>query len=94
MEIGNLCYRGNEGQILPQILPARGWLRRKSAARYADVSARTIRTWCDLGLKRIKIRGIVLIKIEWLDEWLEQFLVNPGKKTEIKGIVNEVLKGL
>ena len=94
MEIGNPCYRGNEGQILPQALPARGWLRRKSAARYADVSARTVRTWCDLGLKRIKIRGIVLIKTEWLDEWLEQFQVDPDKKTEIEGLVNEVLKVL
>ncbi len=78
----------------PDLNISPGWLRRKSAARYADVSARTVRTWCDLGLKRIKIRGIVLIKTEWLDEWLEQFQVDPDKKTEIEGLVNEVLKGL
>ena len=71
-----------------------GWLRIKSAARYPDVSVSTIETWLHLGLKRTKVRNIVLIKTEWLDEWLAQFQVNKGAKTEIKGIVNEVLKGL
>jgi hypothetical protein len=71
-----------------------GWFRIKSAAKYADVSERTIREWIYRGLKRTKIKGIALIKVEWLDEWLEQFQVNPDQKTEIKSIVNEVLKGL
>ena len=71
-----------------------GWLRIKSAAKYADVSATTIREWNYRGLKRAKIKGIVLIKTEWLDEWLEQFQVDQDKKAGIKGIVNEVLKGL
>ena len=71
-----------------------GWLRKNTAARYANVSVRTIETWLHLGLKRAKVRNIVLIKTEWLDEWLAQFQVNKGSKTEIEGIVNEVLKGL
>ncbi len=36
-----------------------GWLRIKSAAKYADVSATTIREWNYRGLKRAKIKGIV-----------------------------------
>ena len=34
-----------------------GWLRIKSAAKYADVSATTIREWNYRGLKRTKIKG-------------------------------------
>ena len=71
-----------------------GWLRVKSAARYADVSVRTIYAWFDLGLKRSKVRGIVLIKVEWLDEWLERFESSMDRKAEINGLVNDVLKGL
>ena len=71
-----------------------GWLRIKSAAKYADVSATTIREWNYRGLKRAKIKGIVLIKTEWLDEWLERFQVDPDKKAETNDLVNEVLKGL
>ena len=71
-----------------------GWLRIKFAARYANVSVTTIKSWFDLGLKRTKVKGIVLVKVERLDEWLEQFQVDQDKKAEIKGIVDEVLKGL
>jgi hypothetical protein len=34
-----------------------GWLRIKSAAKYANVSVTTINTWFDLGLKRSKVKG-------------------------------------
>jgi hypothetical protein len=71
-----------------------GWLRIKSAARYADVSPKTINVWLELGLRRSKVRNIVLIKAAWLDEWLEQFQVGKEKKARIRGVVNEVLEGL
>ncbi len=71
-----------------------GWLRVRSAARYADVSTRTIYTWFKMGLKHSKVRGIMLVKTEWLDKWLERFQVDQDKKAETNGLVNDVIKGL
>ncbi len=46
---------------------------------------RTTEAWFDLGLKRSKVRGIVLITVEWLDEKLEQFQVIQDKRSKING---------
>lgn len=55
----------------------RGWLRVKSAAGYADVSVRTIRSWLKEGLQHSRIHGTgaILIKIESLDAFIGQFEV-------------------
>ncbi len=71
-----------------------GWLRIKSSAKYANVSERTIREWFKMGLKRSKVKGVVLIKTGWLDKWLERFVVRADVEQEIEGLVNKVLKGL
>ena len=47
-----------------------GWLRPKHGAEYADVGERTYRTWFKKGLRSIRVKGVVLTKIEWIDEYL------------------------
>jgi DNA binding domain, excisionase family len=68
-----------------------GWLRVKSAAKYCDISERTLRTWITEGLPHSKVRGIVLIKTDNLEQFLEQFEI---KKNEVDHVVNEVLSDL
>ena len=47
-----------------------------------------------MGLKRSKVKGVVLIKTGWLDKWLERFVVRADNEQEIESLVNKVLKGL
>jgi excisionase family DNA binding protein len=71
----------------------KGWLKPKSAAQYCDVGERTMRTWLkEEGLRHTRIRGTILIKIEWLDEFLTVLEVNDG--SEVDRIVNGVMEGL
>ncbi|KJS29355.1 MAG: hypothetical protein VR64_21295 [Desulfatitalea sp. BRH_c12] len=70
-----------------------GWAKVKTAARYADVSERTLRGWLKDGLEHVRIKtGTILIKYTWIDEYLEKHRVS--NKNEIDKIVNEVLKGV
>jgi len=65
------------------------WLTKKTAGRYADVSPRTIHTWiAELGLRHSKIRGTVLIKKAWLDEFLESH----EEASKLDQIVDEVMR--
>ena len=64
-----------------------GWVKAKNAAKFCDVSERTVRTWLKEGLPFIKVKGTVLIKIEKLDAYLMGFENN---ENEIENIVNEV----
>ena len=69
-----------------------GWLKVKNAAKYADVSERTLRTWLKHGLRHSRLRsGMILIKVEWLDEFLEKFEVEDNN---IGRIVEEVIRDL
>ena len=71
----------------------KGWLKPKSAARYCDVGERTLRSWIkDYDLRHSKIKGITLIKISWLDQFLSQHEVS--QIDEVKTIVDEVVKDL
>lgn len=48
------------------------WLSPQSAARYADVSRKTIYTWCQQGMRHSRLTtGTIRIKTEWVDEWIE-----------------------
>jgi len=68
----------------------KGWLKVKSAATYCSISERTLRTWLkDDGLKHVRVRGTILIKIEWLDTFLEGFLAD---YKQVDQIVNEVCR--
>jgi len=67
-----------------------GWLRPKNAAEYCNVSTRTIHEWMKLGLRHSKMRGAVLIKVEWIDEFLEQ----REQKSDADTIVDEVVKDI
>jgi hypothetical protein len=42
------------------------------------------------GLRSSKVRGTILIRIGWLDEFLEQYEV--GIRNELDGIVDEVVR--
>jgi hypothetical protein len=69
-----------------------GWLKCKHSAAYADVSERTIRTWLKCGLRHVRPNGgAILIKIEWLDEFLESF---ESSEDETQKIVEEVMSEL
>ena len=68
-----------------------GWLRIKQAAEYCGVSERTVRSWLKEGLRFSRIKGIILIRIESLDSWLEKFAVNEKCGEEIDDIVNKIL---
>lgn len=48
---------GSSKNIAAGLACPSGWLRIKSAAKYADVSATTIREWNYMGLKRTKIKS-------------------------------------
>ena len=66
-----------------------GWLKIKSAAKYCDMSDRSLRRWLKEGLRHVRTRsGTVLIKRLWLDEYLEQFEVT---ENQVEKIVNDVL---
>ena len=47
------------------------------------------------GLPHVKVRGTILVKKEWLDTWLEGFVVDQeGWGAEVDRIVNEAMGGL
>lgn len=69
----------------------KGYAKVKEAARYAGVSARTLRGWLKDGLRYISLRsGRILISYEAIDEYLARFEVTGN---EIDAIVNEMAEG-
>ena len=73
--------------------PVKGWFKPKAAAEYCNVGERTLRTWLkEEGLRSSRVRGAVLIKVDWIDEFLEQHELNSSDKVE--WIVNQVCKGM
>lgn len=71
----------------------KGWLKPKTAAVYCDVGERTMRTWLKgEGLRSTRVRGSILIKVEWLDKFLEQHELDHGNKVD--RIVSDVCKEL
>lgn len=69
-----------------------GWFGVKTAAKHAGVSTRTLRMWIDeYGLKYSRVRGRILIKAEYLDDFLEAFTEDRKRVDEI---VDQVLTGV
>jgi hypothetical protein len=67
-----------------------GWLKVKNAAKRADNSERTVRGWLKSGLRHSKLKsGAILIKVEWLDEWIESHEV---VENEVEKITDEIMK--
>jgi hypothetical protein len=70
----------------------RGWLKVKAAAKYCGLSERKIRSLLKEGLRHSRLKsGTILIKIEWIDEYLGKF---EALENEVDSIVDEVVKGL
>ena len=68
----------------------RGWLKPSAAAIYCGVSLKVFRRWLKSGGLRHSVleSGRILIKISWIDTFLEQFEV----KDNVDEIVDEILK--
>ena len=70
-----------------------GWGKIRQAAQYGGVSERTLRgDWLKNGLKHSRLpSGTILTKFEWIDEYLEKFVVNENQTDQL---VDEVMKEL
>ena len=65
-----------------------GWATVLSAAKYADVSEGTMRSWLKKGLKHSRLpTKTIRIKYSDIDEFLEKYSVD---KNEIDTFVNEL----
>ena len=54
-----------------------GWASVKKAAKYADISERTLRDWLKEGLKHSRLNAkTIRIRYVDIDEFLEQFQVD------------------
>jgi len=66
-----------------------GWAKIKQASGYAGVSQRSFRNWLKKGLRHSRLEtGTILIKAEWIDEFLESFEI---KENQVDAIVSEIL---
>lgn len=69
-----------------------GWAKVKKAAEYSDISERTLRDWLKDGLKHSRLpSGTILIKFDWIDQYLESFTT---KENQVDQIVNEAMGDL
>ena len=72
-----------------------GWGKIKQAAKYADISERTLRgDWLKNGLRHSRLpSGTILIQFSAIDEYLKKFEVtdNEVEKT-VKEVCEKVLK--
>ena len=76
----------------PEITPT--WLKVRPAAAYSGVSERTILSWLKEGLRHARLpSGTVLVKSEWIDDFLGQYEVVPGVD-EVDRIVNQIEESL
>lgn len=69
-----------------------GWLKVKNAAKYADVSERTLRSWFKGGLRYSKLRtGTILTNRAWIDDYLTGF---EYQENEVDKVADDVCRGL
>ena len=68
------------------------WGKVKSSAQYAGVSERTLRNWLNAGLRHVRLKtGTILIKHDWVDEYLESYEVVGNEVDKItEEICNEL----
>lgn len=68
-----------------------GWASTRNAAKYADVSVRTMRGLLKRGLKHSRVSsGMIRIRYSDIDEFFMQYQVS---EDQIDKIVDEVLSG-
>lgn len=68
------------------------WGKKKDIAEYAGMSQRTIDEWLKNGLRHSRLpSGTILIRFQWIDEYLEGF---EAVEDEVDRVVGDVLKGL
>ena len=71
------------------------WHKLKGIAAQTDYSVRAVREWPKLGLRHSRMpSGTIIVKQEWLDEWLESFEVKPEHPDQVDKIVNDVFADL
>ena len=69
-----------------------GWLKVTSAAKYMDLSPKSVRRLIKTGLPVCRLpSGTILIQRIVIDEYLEQFQTN---KNEIETVVNQIMADL
>lgn len=69
-----------------------GWGKISKIAKYSGISERTLREWLKDGLKCSRLpSGHILIKYEWVDEYLETFT---KQQDQVDDIVNDVCRDL
>jgi len=70
-----------------------GWARVKKAAKYADVSEKTMRSWMKDGLRYSRLSsGMIRIRYCAIDDFLKAHQVDERKGLD--AIVDEVMRGL
>jgi hypothetical protein len=70
-----------------------GWLKTGSAAKYCGISKRTFADWLKCGLRHSRLpTGTILIKREWIDDFLESFEVKADAGDAVDAIVEDVMK--
>ncbi|MFC1512105.1 helix-turn-helix domain-containing protein [Candidatus Latescibacterota bacterium] len=70
----------------------KNWLRVKEAQEYCGVSERTIYNWIkNDGLKYSKVKGIILINRQSLDEFIENHRVPGSIQNEVEKILGKIL---
>jgi hypothetical protein len=68
-----------------------GWASIKNAAKYADISVRTMRGMLKRGLKHSRLSsGMIRIRYNDIDEFFMQYQVS---ENQIDKIIDEVLSG-
>ena len=72
----------------------REWLRLKDVPGYCGISKRTAREWMRSGLRYSRIKGVVLVKREWLDEFIESYSADHGWEDQLNFVVDEVMSEL
>jgi excisionase family DNA binding protein len=67
-----------------------GWASVKKAAKYADISERTMRDWLKSGLKHSKPSGgMIRIRYSDIDDYLLKYQVN---ENFVDAVVDEILR--
>lgn len=72
------------------------WLSLRELTDYADISARTLRSWIysrSDPLPAVKVSGKVLVRKSDFDRYLDRHRIRPLRDIDLDGIVQEVLKG-
>ena len=76
----------------PPLAVERGWLTVKQASIYSGYSERSIRHFLKQGLWHVRPSSRkILIKRDWMDEFLERYEV---REDQVDRIVEDVVRGL